>query len=789
MAKKNSAGSGLLIGVALIIGLIASIPKEVWITLAILVVVVLVFIQYQKTKGDVQNQSTPSQNPTTAPTQPIRSQGKAVSRNDATHPDVLVSVTLSGMHGNDEYSIPRPSTDIPAKWHWVPPGTAFEIAGFSLPGMLYVGTGLRSGYYDTDPALINPNLKVAAYAVDVSAPLTDYWPSYSNISPEARKAYLQWQSDGRSNPAASIGYVFLFFYGLERRVLLDAPNEASAKAEIPAIKAEVERLLDVYGNDHSFQRYASQFLSFIASDAIEERVYFSPPPTISAPVWELPMLFRISLGQLAVDRKPVPADWALAWALIDPNITRRTPVSRCADLFSTLFKQRYNALYGEGFLLKVNRTKLKVSYMPASAGLRHQDFSRAIGELPDVTAVKTPITKLQDLVNECTTALDPYSRYIGRNPDKKDALEGLLQLPVMLWPASVRAELDDLKARVGDGMILMSFGELSGRLKSAGGLTRDKILGLVRALENLHLGMEPDILAGARTPKPEDKIALFATHPEDGSVRVGPAYSAAAITLDLACIAALADGEASAHELLQITRYIDSWAHLTEAHRKRLKAHLRLGIEQPTTLASLKRKLEPLPINTKHSISRFLAHLVQADGKVTPEEVKFLERVYKMLGIETQQVYSDLHVQAVTGTPAEKISTSPSQSAGFTLDAERIAQLQKETEAVSALLANVFVDDSPVEVSVASDVPEDEPAVEPGILGLDIDHSAFLRRLVARLVWARAELADVAADMELMLDGALEYINEIMLDSFDAPLTEGDDPVEINQELLEKLPL
>jgi hypothetical protein len=43
--------------------------------------------------------------------------------------------------------------------------------------------------------------------------------------------------------------------------------------------------------------------------------------------------------------------------------------------------------------------------------------------------------------------------------------------------------------------------------------------------------------------------------------------------------------------------------------------------------------------------------------------------------------------------------------------------------------------------------------------------------------------------MELMLDGALEHINEIILDSFEAPLAEGDDPIEINQELLEKLPL
>ena len=47
----------------------------------------------------------------------------------------------------------------------------------------------------------------------------------------------------------------------------------------------------------------------------------------------------------------------------------------------------------------------------------------------------------------------------------------------------------------------------------------------------------------------------------------------------------------------------------------------------------------------------------------------------------------------------------------------------------------------------------------------------------------------MATDMELMLDGALEHINEAILDLFDAPLTEGDDPIEINQEILEKIPV
>ncbi|MCE9638837.1 MAG: Tellurite resistance protein TerB, partial [Betaproteobacteria bacterium] len=206
-----------------------------------------------------------------------------------------------------------------------------------------------------------------------------------------------------------------------------------------------------------------------------------------------------------------------------------------------------------------------------------------------------------------------------------------------------------------------------------------------------------------------------------------------------------------------------------------------------TTLAGLKKKLEPLAAEAKRTIAKFLAHLAEADGTVSPDEVKFLERVYKTLQVDAKLVYSDLHSASVPVKGA-LVSEAPkaAAAAGFVLDPERIAQLQKETEAVTALLANVFAEETAESQTVPVD--EDEPAPKPGILGLDPSYVAFLRMLVSRPIWTRQELADIAADMELMLDGALEHINEAALDNFDAPLVDGDDPVEINQEILEKLP-
>ncbi len=709
----------------------------------------------------------------------------------ASEADKLAPVFAPNRSVPTSYQIAYPPDNEAQNARWLPTDESVVIAAFTLPqGMIYFGSGLRSASGRIEPALVNPRLPVSANNVDESLRLMDYWPSYNDAGPDARRAYLQWLVGGRCNSQTNIGYVFLFFYGLERRVLLDAKHDEKARAEILPILAEVKRLLAVYGESSgSFRNYAANFLEYarLNTEGITP-VYQGEPPAETGN-YELPLRMRLGLGQMALNKIPVPSKWAHAWALAEPNISRRTPVTRCSEEFESLFTRKYTERFGEGMVLPVNKTLLKFGYRPASAGFLGKDFALSLGGVPDITATTVSAGRLQQLVEECATELDGYSRFIGRNPDQKDSLEALLQLPPSLWPATARAELDDLKSRIGDGLAVMTFGELSGRLKSAGTLTRDKVLGFARALESMHLGMEPDVLAGAKMPKAEDSVVLFATHPEDGEVRANLAYQAAAVTIGLSHAVAAADGDVSAPELTHLSRQTDSWVHLSAAHRKRLKAYLRLQMVQPTPLAAFKKKLGPLAQDARRAIAHFLAHLAQADGVVSPEEVKLLEKLYKSLGVDSQLLYSDLHLAT---TPAcgksETLSVKTAMGMGtvaFSLDPNRIAALRKETEQVSSLLAGVFAEE---DAAVVLAEETEEPMHEPGLVGLDAGHSAFLRLLLSRPSWSKQDLADAASDMELMLEGTLERINEAFFDHFDEALTEGEDPLEVNQSLWEKMP-
>ena len=188
----------------------------------------------------------------------------------------------------------------------------------------------------------------------------------------------------------------------------------------------------------------------------------------------------------------------------------------------------------------------------------------------------------------------------------------------------------------------------------------------------------------------------------------------------------------------------------------------------------------------KEKLAAFMASMAQSDGFVSPDEVKFLEKVYKALGVEPKRVFSDVHALGAGGAP---ISVAQAETQGFRLDAARIASLQEDTARVSALLSSIFVEEP---AALATQTPDPEPDSEQdddafGPLGLDVEHSALLRLLLSRPEWTRSELEDAATDLDLMLDGALEQINEAAFDAFDEPLCEGDDPLTVNTELLEKI--
>lgn len=689
----------------------------------------------------------------------------------------------------------------PDNARWIGAAEQVAVAGYSIQGgLLYVGQHLNpvGGWRDVEPALLNPALPIDDDNCDWTGAQMPYWPSYQEIPLGCRAAYLRWLADGRKHPTAGIGYVFLFFYGLERRLMADSARLTLPPGEREAIVAEVDRLLSVYGNQPSFSRYAGDLLAVNRLVAAKERVCDGPPPTTSTATFEIPLAIRVGLGEFAAMGRPVPPEWALAWVRAHPETHMRTPAQRCAAEFETLFLDRYRKEFGQGMVVKPNKTRITAAYKPASASFEGV-VPVPVADLPDVAALTAPIRKLQAIADACTDDLDAYSRLIGREPTARGTLAGIALLPTELAAQHQGADATRLSQWLEDAMSGGDAATVEGArlvaLWSAAAqdkLSKADAVLLAQFLQKRGFGLEPDVRFGG-SPLAADTKAVIFRLPSDAPATPSPQHHAASVLLHLAAAVAQADGSVDEAEENHLVGHLQEALHLERPERLRLAAHLRWVLANPVGLGGFKKRLAQLDDSRRSAVAQFLLTVAGADGRIEPGEVKALAKIYGLLGLDTARVYTDLHELGLSEDDTGPVSVRPaapapvgykvpdapvSASTALVLDPERVRSKMAETAAVGAILRGVFAtDDEPAVVSPAA----------AAVAGLDAAHSEFLRTLAARTTWRRAELEAGAARLRLMLDGALELINERAFDACGLAACEGEDPVETNPDVLKEL--
>lgn len=741
--------------------------------------------------------------PPSTPGEPGRD-GSAVTHTvtvDGTSIQVSIRMSMSpGPGGSSTYEPHEQPTTQDVAAFWIAPGKDITVAGHLIPGgMIYVGSGLASIQgYSVEPSLIDAKKKIQTQGADYRIRQTNYWPSFETIPPEARGSYLMWLSGGKADPQADIGFVFLYFYGLERRVLHDLASRTEADSEVAAILVELRRLLGIYGGNGSFHMYATSLLDYLAAKRMADVPQIPETvPTVTNP-YGSNLDLKVGLAAHAVQKLPLSAAWAMAWLHANPTTRLKTVAKRCPKEFGALFALEYRKRFGDGLKIPENKTRLKVQHRTASPSFGHRMLEASL-DFPDVTVLSGPTNKLQEIAEACYPQLDPYSRFMGRNSDKVGTLEALLLLPPALWPDMVRAEIVTLQELVeaSNGPLVVPFLDLQLRLPESGELNKNKFGALSRALGNLSLGIEPDPRFGGSLPDLNDAIALFKAEGLDQEQPVSQGFVFASLAVHLAAVVAHADGDFGPQEEAILTGHLATWLHLPDQERRRLAARLSLMRQSKPSLTGLQKRIDTLTTDQRTALADLLVLVVHADGVVAPSEVKALEKIFGMLGQKDGAVYSKLHgaasepITVRQASPEEtsfKLPPKPVEpkpvAAGMTLDMAKVEALRAESAKVSDLLGAIFKEeDRPAVAPPHEPVYQDQPE-EPALLGLDPDHAGLLCTLLTRPQWSRAELEDICSERGMMVDGALERINEAALDTFDEPLIEGDDPLEVFRDRL-----
>jgi hypothetical protein len=248
------------------------------------------------------------------------------------------------------------------------------------------------------------------------------------------------------------------------------------------------------------------------------------------------------------------------------------------------------------------------------------------------------------------------------------------------------------------------------------------------------------------------------------------------------------------------------------------------------------KQMQALSPETRAAVMNCMTTLVGNDGDPSVKDILFMEKIHIALDID-QNDYMAKHQHVVE---AQNIKNKRPTKKTFVLDPLKIATLQSETAIVDAFLQGIFIPDmigpvvaptkssclvklesttilAPQESTNVLDIQFEEMSLDkiindgpsvsirkmdeppyiddiehrsktiPLMPGLDSAHDAFARLILTRSQWLRSELKTFADDLNIMLDGALERLNDASFDTHDTHFTDGDDPIEINPELKETL--
>ena len=229
---------------------------------------------------------------------------------------------------------------------------------------------------------------------------------------------------------------------------------------------------------------------------------------------------------------------------------------------------------------------------------------------------------------------------------------------------------------------------------------------------------------------------------------------------------------------------------LSGGERLRLSAHLVWLMTSQPSLTGLKKRLEPLDLRQRSAMADFIIGVAGADGQISPDEIRTLSKVYPMLGLAADDVYSHIHAMAagtatvvegnepITVIPAQlstgyAIPPRPGPTQTIQLDMTTVKTKLAESAQVAAILDDIFTDEDTINAPQSL-----QPSASAG--KVPAAHSMLLSRLAERSEWSRTEFNAIAAECGLMPDGAIDMLNEVAFEHTGAPVIEGDDPIQVD---------
>lgn len=288
---------------------------------------------------------------------------------------------------------------LPARDPWVSPGEIAEIGGFSVAGgLFFCGRDLPNGAEDgNDPCLIDPDLPIceddseekskkeaiceeSAFGGEelggtAHEPVRNT-PSYATLRPAERFAFLKWLNSDRADASLSDAGLMIYFWGLERRCLIDGAARRLPAQSLNACIGEVRRLRGVFKSNSAFVDCAKRFscISRIASHNIQ--LCAALPNSVDDDFCDPSCsdLLPWRIAQFAVQFRPVAPRILCAWYDAHPDFGLPCEAKKDFGRFYRVFERLFYQKYPQGLRVRPSHEGLTILYRSANPSLGTLSF-------------------------------------------------------------------------------------------------------------------------------------------------------------------------------------------------------------------------------------------------------------------------------------------------------------------------------------------------------------------------------------------------------------------------------
>ncbi|HBG25602.1 MAG: hypothetical protein A2Y10_04870 [Planctomycetes bacterium GWF2_41_51] len=680
-------------------------------------------------------------------------------------------------------------------------GTKIEIGGYILEDPLIYVVDSKT-YEEFDASLLCLRQPVG-FPQQTNQRTLPYWPSLSNADPNQVATYVNWLATGRKDPNIELGYVFICFYGLERRALVD-------RKDILDVGYEVIRLLGIYGNSGSFRNYATGLLIHLILLGILMPKRKLITALMNYQEGYLSETFQtMLLGYLSKNNIPLPDNWAFYLAKQDERVVRSVVLTRASEEFQKLFTLRYNEKCANQLIPKSNGHTHWIEYRAASPTLlRGEGFETTVSpaEWPVIVEWKKQFSPVVKLFNDCIEELKAYSRKTARSTiDKSKAFTALpsdlqqeLKHPQQdEWDKLLESYSNDSKIWLVPVEKIADLNRITYRPK----ISLSQSEQIARFVESFGLSIEPDPRYTEKPFQWKDYAAILRL-PDKPYLPETKNYALVSVIVPLAIEVSLASGELEEKEQQVIVEFLQERFMLTRNDRLRLDALIEVSLKNEISLLGIKYKIQYLfnEVQCK-SIGKFLVMIAGSVSGICPKELEALEKIFvKVLWLSKELVKEFVNELGYTINEAERLSIKGIKGSQgevipprvAILDINKIRKIREESIEASKLLIQAMEQSaseaSHSDIAVIKNetvVMQNESIRNISNILISNHIKPFFQEIITKEKWPNDEVNALARKHKVTISAALEEINTWSDENLGDFLIEEGDNLTVNKELLD----